>query len=386
MKIALVTFYRLSEAAGVSTFVSCLQRSLEERGHRTVVIEPGDTDWIGPTPGSTHPGRYAINLRRIRTRKGVTLKALIAFYGYLPFSLYGLWSFLRRKKIEVVHLHFPMPAALYFCILRLVSTWRLVVTFHGSDIYTLGRRPRRYRTLLRIVLSAVDLITTVSADVLRAVRHAYPRLRVPSQVILNGNPLAPSNGLANVPDGLDSPFALAVGSLIVRKGYDVLVRAVRLAKDSGREMRLVIIGDGPEREALIDLSRTLAVNDLVRFVGEIRHQDIGSYYAAAKFFVHSAREEAQGLVLLEAMSRGKAVVATRVNGIPELVRDEVTGLLVDSDDPAALAEAMSRFDEDPALCERFGERGREIVQRDHSWSSLTDHYLNAYEQVLKRRG
>jgi len=226
----------------------------------------------------------------------------------------------------------------------------------------------------------------VSADVLRAVRDAYPRLRAASRVILNGNPLAPSDSRSKVALGFDSPFALAVGSLIVRKGYDVLVRAIRIARDDGRDIRLVIIGDGPERSLLADLSRKLAVDDLVRFAGEVRHEDIGSYYTTATFFVHSAREEAQGLVLLEAMSRGKAIVATRVNGIPELVRHGETGLLVDSEDPAGLAEAMIRFHEDPAFRERLDERGRERVQRDHSWSSLTDHYLNAYEEAIKRRG
>jgi len=263
------------------------------------------------------------------------------------------------------------------------------VTFHGSDIYTIGRRSLAYRILLRIVLGLVDFVTTVSADVLRSVQAAYPRLRASSRVILNGNPLTHIASLRDPSDsplGLVQPFVLAVGSLIVRKGYDVLIRAMRIARDDGRDVRLVIIGDGPERDALADLSRTLAVDDLVRFVGEVRHEEIGSYYSAAKFFVHSARREAQGLVLLEAMSRGKAIVATRVNGIPELVRHGETGLLVESDDPVALAEAMIRFDEDSALCEQLGERGRELVQRDHSWSSLTDHYLTAYERALNQYG
>jgi len=236
-----------------------------------------------------------------------------------------------------------------------------------------------------MMLSLVDVVTTVSADVLQSVRHAYPRLRVPSHVILNGNPLAPRNGRPNSLDGFDSPFVLAVGSLILRKGYDVLIRAIRITRDAGQDVKLVIIGSGPEREALIELSRTLGVDDLVRFAGEVRHDDIGSYYSAASFFVHSAREEAQGLVLLEAMSRGKAVVATRVNGIPELVRHEETGLLVDSDNPGSLAAAMIRVCKDPALCFLWGERGRVLVERDHSWSGLTDQYLNAYERVLDRR-
>ena len=384
MNIALVSFYRLTEAAGVSTFVSCLQRSLRERGHHVLVIEPGDADRVELTPGATHPARYAVNLRRLRTQKGFTVKSFIAFFIYLPLSLYSLWSFLRRERIQVVHLHFPMPAAMYFCVLRLISSWRLVVTFHGSDIYTIGRRSLAYRILLRIVLGLVDFVTTVSADVLRSVQAAYPRLRASSRVILNGNPLTHIASLRDPSDsplGLVQPFVLAVGSLIVRKGYDVLIRAIRIARDEGRDVRLVIVGGGPEGRRLADLSRELKVEDLVQFVGEVRHEDIGPYYAMARFFVHSAREEAQGLVLLEAMSCGKAIVATRVNGIPELVRHEETGLLIRSEDPAALAAAMLRLYEDPALCALFGRNGSELVERDHSWSRLTDRYLGCYEHV-----
>src|SRR5215467_6651002 len=102
MNIALVTFYRLGEAGGVSTIVFCLQQSLEERGHPTLIIEQGDADRIGLIPGTTHPARFAINLRRLRTQRGVTRKAFVFLYVYLPWTLYGLWLFLRQNKIDVV--------------------------------------------------------------------------------------------------------------------------------------------------------------------------------------------------------------------------------------------------------------------------------------------
>jgi glycosyltransferase involved in cell wall biosynthesis len=387
MNVALVTFYRLNEAAGVTTFVSRLQESLRDRGHLALVLEPGDEDRIGPTPGSTYPARYAVNLGRLRAQRGSPLKAFLAFWVYLPLSLYDLWSFLRRERVQVIHLHFPIPAALYFCALRAVSSWSLVVTFHGSDIYTLGRRSWLYRMLLRIALARVDLVTAVSGDVLRAVKAAFPRLRVSSRAILNGKPLeqaSPSGVKPGALSELTQPYALAVGSLIVRKGYDVLIRALRIARDGGRDVRLVIVGEGSEDRTLADLSRELDVDDLVLFAGEVPHSDISSYYAAARFFVHSAREEAQGLVLLEAMACGKAVIATRVNGIPELVRHGETGLLVESDDPSSLAAAIIRLCEEPALCDSLGLRGQEIVLRDHSWDNLTDQYLDAYGQAINR--
>ena len=91
------------------------------------------------------------------------------------------------------------------------------------------------------------------------------------------------------------------------------------------------------------------VEDQVFFAGDMPHAEALRFYTRAKFFVHTAREEAFGLVILEAMSFAKAVIAPRVDGIPEFVRDGETGLLVNPDDPAALVKAMIRLDRDD-LC------------------------------------
>jgi glycosyltransferase involved in cell wall biosynthesis len=381
MTIVLFCPYRL-EAGGLTTMVVRLQEGLRERGHRAIVLAAGDTDEPMPLAGSTDV--YGMYLRRMLP-EGNRLKGLLSFALYLPATLRRLRRWLDRVQAEVVHVHFLIPQGLYVSAIRPGARWRLAITFHGTDAYALPQRAPLYRALVRRAARGADAITAVSGDLLRAVREAIPGLRVPARVILNGNPLvrprpaaAPSPAVATPPpDG----HVLAVGSLIARKGYDVLIRAVRRARDRGRELDVAVVGTGPEADRLAALSRELGVADRVLLLGEVPHVELGTFYQRAGCFAHCAREEAFGLVLLEAMSCGKPVVATRVNGIPEIVRHGETGLLVPPDDPDALAEALLALDADPALRARLGEAGRRLAETDVTWTRVLDGYEALYREL-----
>ncbi len=384
MNILLVAPYRLAGQGGINTVVTRLHEALRARGHQALVLLAGDADDPVPVPG--RPATHALYLRGLWP-EGARLKGCLAFFLRLPATLWRLRRFLQRERIQVVHLHFPTPSSLYFAALRPVSPWRLVLTFHGTDAYALPRRSRFYRALLRLTLGRADLVTAVSSDLLRALRAAFPRLRAPARVILNGNPMleagpgdpaAAEGPLPATPDG----YILAVGSLIPRKGYDVLMRAVALAQERGHRLDVVIVGGGPEGDRLRALAVQLGIRDLVRLVGEVSHPAMRPLYERARAFVHTAREEAFGLVLLEAMSCGKAVIATRVGGIPDFIRDGETGLLVDPDDPEALADSLIRLEKDEALRVSLGVRGREIATREHTWDHYTEDTLGAYRAAL----
>ncbi|MBI2527070.1 MAG: glycosyltransferase family 4 protein [Candidatus Rokubacteria bacterium] len=382
MKAVLVHPYRLG-TAGLTTFVLRLQEGLTATGWQALVLVAGDSNRVVPQEGA--PGLHAIYLRRMWPESS-RLKAFAGFWAMLPLTLWHLWSFLRRERVDVVHLHFTIPASLYFVALRPFSRWKLLATFHGTDGYGLRRRGTRYRLLVRLVLAGADLVTAVSGDLLRTVKTVYPALRAGTRVILNGNPAVagplPAAALPPSPT-LPDRFVLAVGSLIPRKGYDVLVRAAGLAQDRGHPLDVVVVGDGPEAAALARLARESGVGARVVFAGEMSHAAALQFYPRASFFVHTAREEAFGLVLLEAMSFGKAVIATRVGGIPEFVRHGETGLLVEPDDADALAEAMMRLDTDRALCAALAARGQETALRDYSWDRVVEAYRAAYEDVLR---
>ena len=176
-------------------------------------------------------------------------------------------------------------------------------------------------------------------------------------------------------------YILAVGNLIPRKGHDVLLRALACAAARGHRLNVVILGAG-DTSTLAALARELNVHDRVFFGGRIDRDEVSSFYAKATFFVHPAREEAQGLALVEAMSSRKAVIATRVLGVPELVRDGDTGLLVEPGDAESLATALIALETRTALRDALAERGHAYVTREHTWERFMARYVDTYERVV----
>src|SRR5207248_10375773 len=139
MNILLAIPFPITEIGGVTTFVTRLQDGLNERGHNALLLVPGDADQVAPCDGCGRSNVYSAFLRPWYVR-GAVLKGLVAFFGYLPLTLFDLWTFLRRQRIDVVHVHFPTPSYLYFALLRPISRWKLMISVHGSDIYALSRR------------------------------------------------------------------------------------------------------------------------------------------------------------------------------------------------------------------------------------------------------
>jgi glycosyltransferase involved in cell wall biosynthesis len=127
------------------------------------------------------------------------------------------------------------------------------------------------------------------------------------------------------------PYALTVAKLYDRKGIDILLRAIEKVKSSLGSCRFLIVGDGPEEAALKQLASDLQVADRVVFVGDVPNTMIPSLLRDCDFFVLPSRSEPFGIVLLEAMTFGKAILATRAGGIPEFVTNGINGVLVPSE-------------------------------------------------------
>jgi L-malate glycosyltransferase len=182
----------------------------------------------------------------------------------------------------------------------------------------------------------------------------------------------------------DATVVSAIGSLIRRKGQDVLIRAFSLLAPTCN-MHLLIVGDGPEQANLERLTAELGLWARVQFLGY--SADIGGICAASDMVVLASRMDSFGLVLIEAGYLSLPVVASAVGGIPEVIEDGVTGLLVPPDDAHALAAALARLIDDPDYRERLGRAGKKRVETLFGVERMVANFHEAYHRLdrLPRR-
>jgi glycosyltransferase involved in cell wall biosynthesis len=164
---------------------------------------------------------------------------------------------------------------------------------------------------------------------------------------------------------------VSVGRLVDYKGFDVLIRACAILRREGMRLRCVIVGEGPERERIERLAADPDLDGAVQLQGARPQHEVIDLLSKADLFALACLPGRDGLqdgipiVLMEAMALGVPVVSTRLSGIPELVKDGSTGLLVPPNDPVGLAAAIKRLHEDRALAARLGLQARDLIEKEY---------------------
>ena len=183
---------------------------------------------------------------------------------------------------------------------------------------------------------------------------------------------------------------LFVGRLERLKGVDVAIRALALLRDRAHDdVRLLILGedskegDESEKSRLKEVAAAAGVRDRVDFLGSVAHHELPYFYSAADVLVMPSYSESFGLVGLEAQACGRPVVGSDVTGLRSVIRDEVSGYLIASHDPAAYAERIGRLLDDPELAQQMGRRGRLLAQR-FSWTRTADRLQMLFDRVVER--
>jgi glycosyltransferase involved in cell wall biosynthesis len=378
-------------------FIESISRGVASRGHRVDVVLPHHPEL---RRGADEPLRffpfryapredwnlwgYAQSLRAdVSLRSAAVLVTPLAALALRR----GVAERLRERSYDVLHVHWVVPNAALIADLARAHRTPMVVSLHGSDVF-LPERIRPLRPLARAAFRRAAAVTACSADLhRRAVALGAPPQRtatVPYGVDLESFSPAPRgdrgavrSSLGATPDGV---LVLAVGRLVEKKGFRHLIDAAARCP-----VQLAIAGAGDLEAELRERARQR--NAPVRFVGPLERADVAAALAAADVVaVPSVRDAAgnvDGLpnVLLEAMASGRAVVASRVAGIPDVVRDGDDGLLVPPGDALALAAALSRLAADPAERERLGRAARSAAETRFSWESATDAFEESYERA-----
>ena len=278
-------------------------------------------------------------------------------------------SLLREWAADRVIFGAAAPLALLAGTLRAAGARRMVALTHGHEVW--WATVPGARQLLRRIGEDVDHLTVISdftaARIGRALSPAARArmLRVPP-------PVHPAP--ARTASGASRPRCIAVGRLVVQKGFDTLLHAWRRVLNGWLPHRetpeLVVVGDGPQRRRLLGLAARLGLSGTVTWTGALPRADVRRLLQAADVFALPVRTrlgglnpEGLGLAALEAAACGLPVVVGASGGAPETVRPGQTGFLVDPDDAAGLAERVSLLLTDPELARRLGGAGRTYVAR-----------------------
>lgn len=291
---------------------------------------------------------------------------------------------LMREEADLVIIHEPNPMGLlaYF-LARPAGT--LIVWFHSEVIRPGWQYRAFYRPLLTFALRRAARIV-VASPTLAASAPQLKEWQSKCVVIPYGtgaDRAAVSESIARRAVAIraeqDRPIVLFVGRLVEYKGVDVLERAMR-----GVAAVALIVGDGPQRAALERKAEALGVADRVRFLGEVSDDELAALYRACDLFVLPSvtRQEAFGVVLLEAMECGKPVVSTDLGtGTGWVNQDRETGLVVPPRDAAALHDAIARLVADPELRGSLGEGARRRARTVFSLDRMIDAVLALYREV-----
>lgn len=268
-----------------------------------------------------------------------------------------------ERGIVHFHAHFGTLAATVTRIASRLARIPYTLTVHAKDIY---HQAVDQEDMRRKLGDAAGVIT-VSGYNQRYLQATYGRAAGQVRRIYNGLHL---DRFTYQPPNLNSREILAVGRLVEKKGFDVLVEACGLLRERGIAFHCSIVGEGMMREALQQRIERLGLAEQVCLAGPRAHAELIRIFREAAFFVApcviSSDGDRDGLptVLVEAMALGTPVISTQVVGIPELVRHNDTGLCVAERDPAALADAMARLLQDANLRSSLAGRARALVEED----------------------
>jgi len=211
-----------------------------------------------------------------------------------------------------------------------------------------------------------------------AVRHHFlAEVAKPVEVVLNGIPIRPSRPLLSFP-----PTVAFAGRLVREKGADVLVRAFARVVKELPDARLLLAGEGPERNHLKKLIANLNLSQSISMLGHLPHPELERKFSTAWVqAVPSLWEEPFGIVAAESMMRGTTVVASNSGGLTEIVQDGQTGILVPPGDDVALAEALVSLLRNRDLAEQMGRAGREVALTHFSETTFIDKFIRLYEML-----
>jgi glycosyltransferase involved in cell wall biosynthesis len=385
-----------------ATYVHDINRHLVRRGHSVTVVTPGDRSLprhdafdgvkIVRFPLELPPDLTYGRVAQSRVSWLGRFARVAVMTHYMEAQYRAILNEAMEHGADVVHAHWAIPtgpaAVMASRKLRVPS----IITMHGGDVYVNPEQgydfPTRWyvRPALRWTLRHAGALTAITEDCRQhALRAGAPAEHI--RLVFNGTDLRRFSPAENG-NGTDPRFGphmiFACRQLFPRKGIRFLLQAAAELKPQFPDLKIVLAGDGFERPELARLADELRIASDVTFLGWVPNVDLPPYYRAAAVSVIPSLEEGFGIPAAEAMGCEVAVVASDAGGLPEVVENGVTGLVVPRGDARALAKAIGSLLANPQLRRQMGQAGRERALRLFDWDRTAEQFETIYHEVASR--
>lgn len=321
-----------------------------------------------------------------RVRKGLLNKILALCY--LICGTVAIWRLCRSEKFDIIHIHWPLPHFLFGYVAAKMCRAPTVISFHGAELMAVRHKFKILRPFVRWAIAQADRITANSTYTVRAIQSI---LNKPVDIVPFGAGLPESSlVVTQQPPSQNDYNILFVGRLVERKGVNYLIEAAAILKQK-LPVKVHIVGSGPEMNRLKQLTSQLKVDDTVLFHGQVSALDLQQHYQACSVFVLPAvidskgDTEGLGVVLIEALTYQKPVVASAVGGITDIIINEKTGITVPPADSTKLAVAIERLLTDRELAARLAAAGYHHIQENYSWTTIIQRLSAIYQKLLAER-
>lgn len=320
---------------------------------------------------------------------------LLAPFMFL-FAIFQLFRLHRKHRFDLIHAFWLLPNGFIGAVVSKLCKVPLMVALRGSDIFISKQNPV-FRAMARWTLKQATMVTSVTPTFLPDLEHLGVS-KEKRRLIPNGShpslfPAPPPSQLNALRQHLSIPednlVVFALGRIVLKKGFDILIQALPLVKQKVRNVTLIIGGDGTDLNRLKTVAKEHNVSESIRFTGTISRADVPAYFYLCDVFTLPAIFDPKGNVdgcpnvILEAMACGKPVVASDISGIPVIVKNGETGLLVKEKSVEQLASALVHLLTDTEKSERFGRAGRERIRNELTWDKVIEQIKEVYQHSVK---
>lgn len=386
-------------------FMENLAKALADAGHKVFVLVPYDSKFQLDVkrnytlvtyryifPDTLHILGYSRTFSEGRKISSVTY--LVAPFMYL-FGLVALWRLVRKENIDVINAHWLIPNGFITRIVSFITRVPYVASIPGADV-RVGGQNEMFRRMVGVASLGANYVVSDSSHYILQLHKLgfYPKNVDLIRYGVDTKKFKPTQKdvgiLKNMNFNRTGPIVLAVGRMVVQKGFIYLVRAFGYVVKKFPEAKLLFIGDGYERLKLESEAERLGITKSVIFTGTISYDSLSKYYNIADIFVMPSIRDKEGntdaspVAMMEAMSCGVPVVATRFSGNEDLVIKGETGFLVKEKDDKQIANAIMGLISSRRRRYQVQKEVRNIAEKNFSIESVSRKYINIFKGVLAK--